>query len=273
MPRRSAASAARSSEAMSPCVAGISTGTAAVSAAISRVCSVRLRRKSAPAAPPRRNSAASAESTLTRKPAAFSARTASSRCGNGVSGRQPRSITSAPAAAIAVARATIASTSSAEASTISAKMRMSWRVRSSPRPRLPKWPADPSTRPARARTARRTRRSGVRGRRGSGPAPRPGRPATGRASRRVMIASVISAATFTPMSTIDQSRPKPPASFNSFSSRARARCPVRKRTRSAMRVVACAAPPPRSTRSSVSTTCVSSKDLRRSVLSRSMRRG
>ena len=71
-------------------------------------------------------------------PADFSACTVSSRCPNGVSGRQPRSITSAPACRIDAARARMASTPSAEASTISAKMRMSWRERSSPRPCLPK---------------------------------------------------------------------------------------------------------------------------------------
>src|SRR5438874_2500236 len=49
-----------------------------------------------------------------------------------------------------------------------------------------------------------------------------------------MIASVISAATFTPMSAIENSKPKLP-SFNTFSRRARARCPVRNRMRSAMR--------------------------------------
>ena len=46
--------------------------------------------------------------TLTAKPAALSARTLSSRCGNGVSGRQPRSMTSAPSRFSSCARATAA---------------------------------------------------------------------------------------------------------------------------------------------------------------------
>src|SRR6516165_10591229 len=58
---------------------------------------------------------------------------------------------------------------------------------------------------------------------------------TGRGSRRRMIASVISAATFTPMSRIDHAKPSSPAPARTFSSRARARWPVRKRMRSAMR--------------------------------------
>ena len=45
--------------------------------------------------------------------------------GNGVSGSAPRSITSAPSARIFAARATMASTDSADASTISLKMRIS----------------------------------------------------------------------------------------------------------------------------------------------------
>src|SRR5215468_8619422 len=49
MPRRRAASAARSSDGKSPCVSGMSTGCAPVSAAISRVRSVRLSRKLAAA--------------------------------------------------------------------------------------------------------------------------------------------------------------------------------------------------------------------------------
>ena len=49
-----------------------------------------------PARPPRRSSWSSIESTLTRQPSALSARTASSSCGNGVAGRPPRSMTSAP---------------------------------------------------------------------------------------------------------------------------------------------------------------------------------
>src|SRR6478609_7398514 len=50
-----------------------------------------------------------------------------------------------------------------------------------------------------------------------------------------MIASVMSAATLTPTSKIDQSNPASPMRARTFSSRGRARCPVRKRMRSAMR--------------------------------------
>src|SRR5262249_55484605 len=56
MPRRSAASAARSSDGMSPCSAGMSTGTVPLSAARSTVFSVRLSRKCAPALAPRASS-------------------------------------------------------------------------------------------------------------------------------------------------------------------------------------------------------------------------
>ena len=68
MPRSCAAAAARTSDSKSPCVVGISTGTAAVPAATSRVASVRLSRKLAPASAARRNSAGSPESTLTLHP-------------------------------------------------------------------------------------------------------------------------------------------------------------------------------------------------------------
>src|SRR5215471_1698919 len=58
---------------------------------------------------------------------------------------------------------------------------------------------------------------------------------TGRFRRRSMMASVIRAATFTPTSKIDHSNPRSPAPARTFSSLARARCPVRNRMRSAIR--------------------------------------
>src|SRR6516225_4132882 len=57
----------------------------------------------------------------------------------------------------------------------------------------------------------------------------------GRFRRRVMMASVIRAATFTPTSKIDHSNPRVPAPARTASSRARARCPVKNRMRSAIR--------------------------------------
>ena len=66
-----------------------------------------------------------AESTLTGKPSRFSSRTASSSCGNGVSGRQPRSMTSAPAARSVSRPRDERVDDRVGASTISAKMRMS----------------------------------------------------------------------------------------------------------------------------------------------------
>jgi len=55
------------------------------------------------------------------RPSACNATIVSSICAKGVSGRQPRSITSAPAAESALARATTCATLIVEASTISAK--------------------------------------------------------------------------------------------------------------------------------------------------------
>ena len=122
-PRFSASSAARKSEARSPCVAGISTGRAPSLFGDREIVLGQAEQViGAGRAPPRAVRRASAESTLTAKPSPFSARTASSRCGNGVSGRQPRSITSAPAARSAARARRSPRASSREASTISAKM-------------------------------------------------------------------------------------------------------------------------------------------------------
>ena len=194
-PRLSAASAARRSERRSPWVTGTSTGVAPVSTARSSEFSVRLKRNVAPACAPRRSSPVSAESTLTTNPAPTSPRTASSRCGNGVSGRQPRSITSAPPARIVAARLRIASTVSAEASTISAKIRMSWRERSTARLPLPKYAgrslssSGPRSNGTPNSPARRSRSARQR------PGTRTRFAVSGRGKRREMMFSVISAAT------------------------------------------------------------------------------
>ena len=166
MPRACAASAARTRESRSPCGLGTSTGTAAVPAATSRLSSVRLNRKSAPASAPRRSSSRLPESTLTRCPASRRRTIAVSRWSNGVPGRQPMSMTSAPCARNVSARASKRSSGSNGASTISAKIRMSWRDRSGGNAASPEiTPADQPVRPARVRTSRRIRCSTARDRR------------------------------------------------------------------------------------------------------------
>ena len=153
-----------------------------------------------------------------------------------MSGRHPRSITSAPAARIDAARATTASTLSADASTISAKIRMSWCDRSAARPGLPKNPgksfnsSGPRTNGTPKSAVRRVRSARQR------PGTMTRLASSGRGRRRTMIASVISAATLTPMSSTDHSNPRAPLSTRIFSSRGRARCPVKKRVRSVMQV-------------------------------------
>src|SRR5262245_51412205 len=72
------------------------------------------------------------------------------------------------------------------------------------------------------------------------------RPApSGRLNRRLMISSVISAATLTPMSTISQLNSVSPRPVSSLSSRALARCPVRKISRSATGLEFCSPLPHR----------------------------
>ena len=125
---------------------------------------------------------------------------ASSRCGKGVSGRPPRSITSAPASREARRRSRMASTEQAgRVDDLGEDPRCRAATGRALRRRARNRRAGRRSRPARARTARRNgRRAPSRSAR-----QRPGRidpvvPSTGRGSRRRMISSVISAATLTP---------------------------------------------------------------------------
>ena len=154
-------------------IAGRSTGSAPASRSCSNasgsVFSSRLSRKSAPARSPSASSSRSAESTLTEKPRALQrahrlpemrkrrVRQAAEVDDVGAGGAQrlrPREDR--------VDR-------QHRRSTISAKMRMSWRRQIGRlRRRGRERPAGRRSRPGRARTARRNARTAVRGRRGSG---------------------------------------------------------------------------------------------------------
>ena len=189
--------------------------------------SLRLSRKSAPAFAPRESSSREKESTLTFSPAPFSARTEASRCGKGVSGRPPRSITSAPRRARSRPRARICSGVIFEASTISEKIRTSCRDRSRLRPARPSH-AGRSTISSGPRSTGRPKCCAS----ASGFArQRPGRTRrvapSGISTRRLMISSVISAATFTPASAMLQ-RMRAGRLAAIFSRRGRASLPVTK---------------------------------------------
>ena len=154
---------------------------------------------------------------------------ACSRCGKGVSGRHPRSMTSAPSAAKRSAWARISSTVSRGASTISAKIRTSYRLRSAGLPSSPKYRG-------RSINSSGPRLTGIpkwRVSAATSPRQRPGimiqsAPCVS-VSRRSIICAVIRAATLTPIWRTDQVR-----SGSAIRSRIRLRgrsasWPVRKR--------------------------------------------
>ena len=132
-------------------------------------------------------------------PASRRARTASSKRGNGVSGRQPRSITSAPSRRYSAARATISSMPSNGASTISANRRVACRFNSTGAGRSPNITGKSltSTGPRVTGTASRRDNSS------KSPRQRPGTMTrstdSSPASRRCSICAVINAATLTPI--------------------------------------------------------------------------
>ena len=213
----------------------------------------------------------SPESTLTSKPSACSAAIASSRCGNAVSGWQPRSITSAPAARILV-RLGEDFGNTLRSEPRRSRRRCGYHARQIRRLRR-RGRRTRAYRRSRRGRARRARRNAA-ARRSRSVRHRPGTitrsASSGPCSRLRMIASVMSAATFTPMSNRATS---PAGSPNSLEHRRDARLGEtagQEEERSAMPTVPrwrapapAGSPPP----------VVSSKTLACAIFSRSMRRG
>ena len=207
------------------------------SSAIARLRSLRLEQEvGAGARRARRSSSSLAESTLTRNSLALQRRDrVSSRCGNSVSGMQPRSITSAPSARELRAlrhdlvdeqrrwRRRSRRRSGSRGATGRARARRGRRTAAGRR-----------ARPDRARTARRSAALS----RSRSPRNRPGRMArpasSGSFSRRSRISVVISAATLTPTLTTTGSSASPRSSSASRASLGSASEPVISATFSAL---------------------------------------
>ena len=231
-----------------------------------------------PPSAPRRSSSGSPESTLTLRPAAFNAAHASSRCGNGVPG-QAAEIDHVGAVGPQRCRARRQRIERerrrvddlGEDADVVARQ-IGWRGAQRRRT-----PAGRSARPARARKARRIPPSAPREiEPGAAGERRRGRRRAGAAGGASMIGLVISAATFTPMSTTvpveaARSTSQPAAARGA----AAARWPVRKSRRSAIaRVGPCRARQRgAAVRSSEIDDARRSNSPSNSVLARSMRRG
>ena len=214
---------------ISVCFSGISIGVELTSSAIHKLLSFKLNKKSAPAFPPRNNSSSFSESTLTLNPACCNSLTVSSKCGNGVSGKQPISIMSAPSNRRLSARVKISSTLIIGASTISAKITTSCLLKSTGLQSLPK-------------KAGKSFISIVPRMQGTpissesfdkSPRQRPGTMSLSILSksviRRAIICAVINAATLTPILRISNVNSVGDISFRILSRRFWASLPVRKR--------------------------------------------